>query len=50
MIADGFRTFLEVGPGTMLSKMARWIDRNAVCHPAGTIEAIRTAADILGRG
>ena len=49
MIADGFRTFLEVGPGTMLSKMARWIDRNAVCHPAGSIEAIRTAADILSR-
>ena len=49
MIADGFRTFLEVGPGTMLSKMARWIDRNAVCHPAGSIEAIRTAAGILNR-
>ena len=47
MMADGFRTFLEVGPGTMLSKMSRWIDRNAVCHPAGTIEAIRSAAGIL---
>jgi [acyl-carrier-protein] S-malonyltransferase len=49
MIADGFRTFLEVGPGTMLSKMARWIDRNAVCHPAGSIEAVRAAAGILSR-
>ena len=49
MIADGFRTFLEVGPGTMLSKMARWIDRNAVCRPAGSIEAIRAAAGILSR-
>ena len=47
MIADGYRVFLEVGPGTMLSKMARWIDRNAVCHPAGTVDAIRAAADIL---
>ncbi|MDQ6891559.1 MAG: ACP S-malonyltransferase [Acidobacteriota bacterium] len=47
MIAAGFRTFLEVGPGTMLSKMSRWIDRNAVCHPAGSIETIRRAADIL---
>ena len=47
MVADGFKTFLEVGPGTMLSKMSRWIDRNAACHPAGSIETIRRAADIL---
>jgi [acyl-carrier-protein] S-malonyltransferase len=40
MVADGFRTFLEVGPGEMLSKMARWIDRSTVCLPAGSLSAI----------
>lgn len=34
------RIFLEVGPGEMLSKMARWIDRSAVCMPAGSLAAI----------
>jgi len=47
MIAAGFRTFLEVGPGTMLTKMSRWIDRSARCIPAGTREAIQGAAGIL---
>lgn len=48
MVADGFRVFLEVGPGEMLSRMARWIDRTARCHPAGTRESIRSAVDIVG--
>lgn len=48
MVADGFRAFLEVGPGDMLSKMARWIDRTTVCRPAGSLAAIREAADSLG--
>lgn len=47
MSADGFRTFLEVGPGEMLSKMSRWIDRTAKCIPAGTRDTIRAAAGIL---
>ncbi|MDQ2978771.1 MAG: ACP S-malonyltransferase [Acidobacteriota bacterium] len=47
MASDGFRTFLEVGPGEMLSKMARWIDRGATCLPAGTRESIARAAGIL---
>lgn len=47
MVADGYRTFLEVGPGEMLSKMTRWIDRTVQCTPAGTREAIARAADIL---
>jgi [acyl-carrier-protein] S-malonyltransferase len=47
MVSDGFRTFLEVGPGDMLSKMARWIDRGAACLPAGTRESIARAAGIL---
>ena len=47
MVRDGFRTFLEVGPGEMLSKMSRWIDRTARCLPAGSLGAIRAAAGIL---
>ena len=47
MIRDGRRVFLEVGPGQMLSKFARWIDRSVTCHPAGTLEAIRRNVDIL---
>ena len=37
MVRDGDRVFLEVGPGQMLSKFARWIDRSVTCHPAGTL-------------
>jgi hypothetical protein len=33
----------------MLSKMARWIDRTARCHPAGTLAAVAAAVDIVGR-
>ncbi|MEO8190159.1 MAG: ACP S-malonyltransferase [Acidobacteriota bacterium] len=47
MVADGFRTFLEVGPGEMLSRMSRWIDRTATCLPSGTREAIAKTAGIL---
>jgi [acyl-carrier-protein] S-malonyltransferase len=49
MVADGVRSFVEVGPGDMLSKMARWIDRTTTCRPAGSIEAIRAASDSLDR-
>lgn len=47
MVSNGFRVFLEVGPGEMLSKMSRWIDRSAKCIPAGSIAAISHAAGIL---
>ncbi len=47
MVSDGFRAFLEVGPGEMLSKMSRWNDRSVRCVPAGSIEAISRAMDIL---
>ena len=48
LVADGARTFLEVGPGEMLTKMARWIDRSARCQPAGTLAGVRAAAGIVG--
>ena len=49
LIGDGFRTLLEVGPGEMLGRMSRWIDRNVTVHPAGTLEAIDRVAGILRR-
>ena len=47
MVRDGHRVFLEVGPGDMLTKMARWIDRSVACRPAGTLSAIEEASRIL---
>ncbi len=40
MFADGNREFLEVGPGETLTRMLRWIVREARCSPAGTLAAI----------
>jgi len=48
MVADGLRSFVEVGPGDMLSKMSRWIDRTTTCRPAGSVAAIRSLSDSLG--
>lgn len=50
MVADGFRLFLEVGPGEMLTRMVRWIDRTTRCHRAGTVATIRSAVDIVRSG
>ncbi len=47
MIRDGDRVFLEVGPGQMLSKFTRWIDRSVTCHAAGTLASIREVSRIL---
>ena len=47
MVADGFGRFLEVGPGEMLSRMARWIDRTTRCQQAGTLAKVRAAVDIV---
>jgi [acyl-carrier-protein] S-malonyltransferase len=48
MVADGLRSFVEVGPGDMISKMSRWIDRTTTCRPAGSLAAIRVVSDSLG--
>jgi [acyl-carrier-protein] S-malonyltransferase len=50
MVADGDHLFLEVGPGELLSRMARWIDRSTRCSPAGTVAAVRQAVDIVRAG
>lgn len=49
MVSDGIHTFVEVGPGDMLSKMARWINRTTTCRPAGSLAAIGALSDTLGR-
>jgi [acyl-carrier-protein] S-malonyltransferase len=48
MVGEGLRSFVEVGPGDMLSKMARWIDRTTTCRPTGSLAAIRALSDSLG--
>jgi [acyl-carrier-protein] S-malonyltransferase len=50
MTAAGHRLYLEVGPGDMLSKMVRWIDRSTRAVPAGTVSAIAAAVDIVAAG
>jgi [acyl-carrier-protein] S-malonyltransferase len=50
MTAAGHRLYLEVGPGDMLSKMVRWIDRSTRAVPAGTLPAIAAAVDIVAGG
>jgi [acyl-carrier-protein] S-malonyltransferase len=47
MVRDGHRSFLEIGPGEMLTKMTRWIDRTVTCAPAGTVAAIRRLSRIF---
>lgn len=47
MVEAGMREFVEVGPGDMLCKISRWIDRSTRCVPGGTLEAARAAADIF---
>jgi [acyl-carrier-protein] S-malonyltransferase len=47
MIRDGHRLFLETGPGEMLTKMVRWIDRSVTCRPAGTLAVIESVSRIL---
>jgi [acyl-carrier-protein] S-malonyltransferase len=48
LVADGHRLLLEAGPGEMLCKMTRWIDRSVACRPAGTLGAQSALADIIG--
>lgn len=41
LIADGFDTFVEVGPGKTLKGFLRKIDPTVTCHSIGTVEEMR---------
>jgi [acyl-carrier-protein] S-malonyltransferase len=46
MIADGARTFLEIGPGQVLTGLLKRIDRDVKGIAVGTVEALDRAAEL----
>lgn len=42
MVADGFDSFVEVGPGSVLSGLIRRIDRSVKTAAVGTVEQVRS--------
>ena len=48
MIAEGVTTFIELGPGTVLSKMIPRIDPDVAAFSAGTLGEARAVLEALG--
>jgi [acyl-carrier-protein] S-malonyltransferase len=44
LAADGYGTFLEAGPGTVLTGLFKALRPDVDCRPSGTLEAIRAGA------
>lgn len=40
LVADGYERYYEVGPGTVLTGLWRYIDKDHPCRPAGKLEEI----------
>lgn len=49
MIAEGVTTFIELGPGTVLSKMIPRIDDSVATLSAGTLGEVRAVVEALAR-
>jgi [acyl-carrier-protein] S-malonyltransferase len=48
MIADGVEVFIELGPGTVLSKMIPRIDDSVAAYSVGTLAEVYAALELLG--
>jgi [acyl-carrier-protein] S-malonyltransferase len=49
-VSMGYSTFLESGPGKVLTGLLRQVDSSVQCHPAGTIEAIEGVITSFSEG
>lgn len=47
MIQDGAETFVEIGPGQVLTGLLKRIDRNVQGVPVGTVETLEQAPNLL---
>ena len=47
LLRDSVRTFLEVGPGTVLKGLLRKIRPEAEAHSVGTVDQARKAASLV---
>ncbi len=45
MIADGFSSFYEVGPGKVLCGLLKRINRQVPCQPVGTVETVNSVGE-----
>ena len=48
LISEGVQTFIEIGPGKVLSGLVRQIDRNLRCVNIEDEASLRAAAEALG--